>query len=194
MTPPESAAPLIIVTGLPRSGTSLVMSLLHAGGHPILTDSLRPPDPDNPHGYFEYSPVKSLMSDATWLPAHHGQAIKIISPLLPYIPTSLPLKVILIERPLAEVLASQAAMLTRAGKPQPADPALLARAWQNQIATTHTLLAHRPHTQLLTLQHRELLQNPAAEIDRLLNFLPTLRNRAALLRTIDPALHRQKTV
>ena len=191
MTPPELTTALVVVTGLPRSGTSLVMSLLYAGGYPIVSDSLRPPDPDNPHGYFEYTPVKSLMSDHSWLPAHCGKAIKIISPLLPYLPANLPLKVILIERPLAEVLASQAAMLTRAGRSQPSDPALLASAWQKQLTATHALLAHRSYTQLLTLQHRTLLQTPTAEIDRLFSFLPTLQNRADLLRTIDPNLHRQ---
>ena len=189
---PKPDRHLVIVTGLPRSGTSLVMSLLHAGGHPVLTDHLRPPDPDNPGGYFEYTPVKSLMHDSTWLPNYYGQAIKIISPLLSYIATDLPLKVILIERPLAEVLASQTAMLTRAGKPHPPDPALLASAWQKQVTATRTHLVHRPHTRLLILQHCQLLQNPIPEIDRLLAFLPTLRNRAALLEIIDPTLHRQR--
>ena len=188
---PDLAAPLVIVTGLPRSGTSLVMSLLAAGGHPILTDQLRTPDPDNPRGYFEFEPVKSLMRDNTWLHAHAGQAIKIISPLLPFIPPDLPLDVIWIQRHLPEVLASQSAMLARAGKPQTAKPALLATAFQKQTLATEAFLTRRPLTRVLALQHHELLQSPALQISRLLEFLPSLQNHGAMLQTIDPALHRQ---
>ena len=104
---PELDDPLVIVSGLPRSGTFLMMSLLAAGGHPILTDQLRTPDPDNPRGYFEYTPVRSLMRDNTCLSAHRGRAIKIISTLLPFIPADLPLKVICMQRHLPEVLASE---------------------------------------------------------------------------------------
>lgn len=189
---PDLAAPLVIVTGLPRSGTSLVMSLLAAGGHPILTDQLRTPDPDNPRGYFEFEPVKSLMRDNTWLHAHAGQAIKIISPLLPFIPPDLPLDVIWIQRHLPEVLASQSAMLVRAGKPQTADPALLATAFQKQTLATEAFLTRRPRTRVLALQHHELLQSPVQQITRLQDFLPILQNHDAMLQTIDPALHRQR--
>jgi hypothetical protein len=189
---PDPAAPLVLVSGLPRSGTSLVMGLLAAGGHPVLTDGLRLPDADNSRGYFEYEPVKSLMRDQRWLYQHRGPAIKIISALLPFIPADLPMKVILIERRLPEVLASQAAMLRRAGRAQPAGPALLAAAFRKQTAATHLLLATRPGTAVLHLHHHELLQEPAIQIERLCAFLPVLGNPEAMLRTIDPALHRQK--
>ena len=189
---PELEDPLVIVSGLPRSGTSLMMSLLAAGGHPILTDQLRTPDPDNPRGYFEYTPVRSLMRDNTWLSAHRGRAIKIISTLLPFIPADLPLKVICMQRHLPEVLASQAAMLSRAGKPQPPDPSLLAAAFQKQITITEAFLAQRPLTRILNIYHHRLLQSPAGEIDRLMAFLPVLRNHLAMLGVIDPTLHRQR--
>ena len=195
MTPlpaPDVPLPLVIVTGLPRSGTSLVMSLLAAGGHPILEDHRRAPDPDNPRGYYEFEPVKSLMRDNTWLHAHAGQAIKIISTLLPFIPPDLPLDVIWIQRHLPEVLASQSTMLMRAGKPLAANPALLATAFQKQTMATEAFLTRRPRTRVLALQHHELLQSPVQQISRLLDFLPSLQNESKMLQTIDPALHRQR--
>lgn len=198
MTPSAPApagpdAPLIVVTGLPRSGTSLVMSLLAAAGQPLLTDHHRPADPDNPRGYHEFQPVKSLMKDNTWLPAQQGVAVKIISTLLPFIPPGLPLKIILIQRRLPEVLASQAAMLARAGLPS-VPASLLAAAWQKQSAQTLEFITHRPRTGVLILQHRELLENPLPPLEQLLAFLPHLhQDPRALLPAIDPALHRQKS-
>ncbi|MDB6069093.1 MAG: hypothetical protein JWL81_264 [Verrucomicrobiales bacterium] len=188
--PPDS--PLVVVTGLPRSGTSLVMGLLAAAGQPLLTDHHRPADPDNPRGYHEFQPVKSLMRDNTWLQSQRGSAVKIISTLLPFIPPDLPLKIILIQRRLAEVLASQAAMLARAGLSS-APTALLAAAWQKQNAQTLDFITNRPRTGVLILPHHELLENPLPWLERLLAFLPHLRqDPRALLPAIDPTLHRQK--
>lgn len=113
--------PVIVVSGLPRSGTSLMMRMLAAGGVPLLTDGQRTADEDNPYGYFEYEPVKALQRDATWLPQARGKAIKIISQLLPTLPPDVPYRVLFMRRELREVLASQRQMLVRRGKPSDAD-------------------------------------------------------------------------
>ena len=108
--------PIIIVSGLPRSGTSLMMQMLKAGGVEILSDGNRAADPDNPQGYWEYEPVKSLRRDNSWLKLAEGKAVKVISALLPYLDLDLTYKIILMKRPLAEVIASQRKMLQRLGK------------------------------------------------------------------------------
>ena len=70
--------PTIIVSGLPRSGTSLAMQMLHAGGVPVLTDSLRAADTDNPRGYLEFERVKQIKTDKSWLDDAAGKAVKIV--------------------------------------------------------------------------------------------------------------------
>ena len=96
--------PVIIVSGLPRSGTSLMMQMLKAGGLEILSDDNRQADSDNPKGYLEYEPVKALRRDNTWLQMAQGKAVKIISSLLPYLHRDLSYQIIFMKRPLAEVI------------------------------------------------------------------------------------------
>ena len=45
---------IIVVSGLPRSGTSMMMKMLEVGRQPILTDNLREADANNPNGYYEF--------------------------------------------------------------------------------------------------------------------------------------------
>ena len=101
---------IIIVSGLPRSGTSLVMSMLLAGGIDIVSDNIRKPDIDNPKGYYEYEKVKTLHKDATWLSEAKGKSIKIISHLLYSLPETLTYKIIFVNRDIQEILASQGKM------------------------------------------------------------------------------------
>src|SRR5262245_34520180 len=104
---------IVVVSGLPRSGTSLMMQMLQAGGMPLLTDDLRPADTNNPKGYWEYEPVKRLQQDNTWMHKAEGKAVKVISVLLQYLPPQHTYKIIFMQRPMQEVLASQTVMLER---------------------------------------------------------------------------------
>jgi len=114
--PLDLSQTIIIVSGLPRSGTSMMMQMLQAGGLPLLTDDRRPADPDNPKGYFEYEPVKRLHKDASWLPEAQGSAVKIMAPLLTGLRPDLTYRVIFMTRPMDEVLRSQTAMLAHRGE------------------------------------------------------------------------------
>ena len=113
---------LIVVTGLPRSGTSMLMQMLAAGGVGVLSDGLRAADEDNPRGYLEFEPVKNLLKDSKWLFEARGKAVKIVAPLLAALPPGLPCRVILCERDLDEVLDSQERMLARRNQPLAATP------------------------------------------------------------------------
>ena len=108
---PPLAECLVVVTGLPRSGTSMVMQMLAAGGVRVLTDGLRAADEDNPRGYQEFEPVKNLLNDSAWLLEGRGKAVKSRGAVIDALPAALPCRVILSERNLDEVLDSQERML-----------------------------------------------------------------------------------
>jgi len=195
MTPP---APIVIVSGLPRSGTSLVMQMLQTGGAPLLVDSVRPADADNPRGYFEYEPVKRLRFICDWMPTATGKALKVISPLLAYLPGGYAYHIILVERDLREVVASQQSMLVRTNR---AGASLsqeeLVLAFERKQAEVDTVLAGRRDFRLLRLQHRQLLLNPAAETLELAQFVATAWPKipldlAAMAAVVEPPLYRHR--
>ncbi|MEP6810925.1 MAG: sulfotransferase family protein, partial [Chthoniobacterales bacterium] len=184
---------ITVVSGLPRSGTSLMMQMLAAGGIPPLTDHQRLADESNPRGYFEFDAVKRLRSDQSWLEQARGHALKIIHLLLRELPTDrgFEYRVVFMRRPLAEVLASQRAMLERAGKTA-ADDAVLAKAFAAQIEQAREWLAAAPGVSVLHLEHHDLFENSSAAADRVNAFLGGNLNVAAMLPVIDPALYRQR--
>ncbi|MGO9469165.1 MAG: hypothetical protein ACLQVF_33985 [Isosphaeraceae bacterium] len=108
---------IIIVSGLPRSGTSLMMQMLDQGGVEIVTDNIRRADTDNPRGYYELEQVKKIKNDVSWLPATRGKAFKMVSQLLYELPPTEEYRVIFMERDLDEMLVSQEKMLARLNKP-----------------------------------------------------------------------------
>src|SRR5438270_5105425 len=108
---------IIIVSGLPRSGTSLMMQMLDQGGVEVLTDNIRTADTDNPRGYYEFEKVKKIKQDASWLPQTRGKAFKMVSQLLYDLPASEQYLIIFMERDLDEMLLSQEKMLERLNRP-----------------------------------------------------------------------------
>ena len=129
LSPRRTAPPIVVVSGLPRSGTSMMMRMLEAGGLPPLTDGLRAPNDDNPLGYYEFERVKKLPEgDVGWLPEAQGHAVKIIAALLPHLPDSATYRVLFMRRAMSEILASQRRMLIRRGEDADAvDDAEMAR-------------------------------------------------------------------
>jgi hypothetical protein len=189
------AAPafITVVSGLPRSGTSLMMQMLHAGGLPALSDGLRTADESNPRGYFEYEPVKRLRGDSGWLPQARGQAVKIIHLLLRdlRLDGSLQYRVVFMQRPLDEVLSSQRAMLQRGGKAG-GDPALLKKAFEAQLAQLDAWLVAQPAIRVFRQPYHQVVQEPLVVAQALSTFLDLELDTAAMVRVADPALHRQR--
>jgi len=184
---------LVVVTGLPRSGTSMFMQMLAAGGMSILTDGLREPDEDNPRGYLEFEPVKNLLKDSAWLLGGRGKVVKIVAPLLAALPAGLPCRIILSERDLGEVLDSQERMLERRKQPLPATPErrkLLRDEYGRTLARVKAALGRRPQTELLVVEHRAAILNPAAVAARVNAFLGGGLDVEKMAAAIDPALHR----
>lgn len=183
-----------VVSGLPRSGTSLMMQMLHAGGLAVLSDGLRTADENNLRGYYEYEPVKRLRLDRTWLPQARGHVVKVIHLLLRelLLDGSLHYRVVFMQRPLDEVLASQRAMLEREGR-QAADAALLTRAFENQLAQLDGWLAAQPAITVLRVPYHQVLRQPAAVAAEVNAFLGLQLDTAAMAGAVDPALHRQRS-
>jgi hypothetical protein len=190
----EPGAALTIVTGVPRSGTSLVMQMLAAGGHPIASDGVRRADADNPRGYFELEAARRLARDASWLPELGGRALKLVHTLVPSLPATLQYKVLVVRRRLDEVLASQGVMLARQGvAPNPAEDVRLRPALEAQLARLEAWLDAQPGVAWLRIDHAELLARPGREAERLARFLGGGLDARAMAACVDPSLHRQRS-
>lgn len=188
--------PIIIVSGLPRSGTSMMMKMLGAGGLPLLTDGVRTPDDSNPDGYFELEAVKSLDTrvDRSWLDGARGQGVKILSPLLAYLPDTYNYRVIFMQRPLQEVLASQNIMLARAGEATDVVPASEVIAqYDAHLRRVRALLASRPCVETLFVEHGEVLADPRAQADRVNAFVGGGLDPARMAEAVNARLYRNRS-
>jgi hypothetical protein len=184
---------ITVVSGLPRSGTSLMMQMLAAGGLPALTDAVRAPDESNPRGYLEFEPVKRLRSDQSWLEQARGHAVKIIHLLLRELPTDgrFQYRVLFLRRPMEEVVASQHAMLARAGKAS-ADPATLSKIYLSQLAQVEQWLAEHTCFESRSIEYHRILRDPVAVADEVNVFLGGDLAPAAMAETVDRTLYRQR--
>jgi hypothetical protein len=184
---------ITVVSGLPRSGTSLMMQMLAAGGIPPMSDELRTPDESNPRGYFELEAVKRLRADQSWLTNAQGHAIKIIHLLLRELPVDgcFEYRVLFMKRALAEVLASQRAMLERQGKTS-ADPMVLTKVYQAQLAQVEQWMALQSCFSVLFVEHHHLINSPVEAAARISEFLGGDLDTAAMAAAVDPLLYRQR--
>jgi hypothetical protein len=191
---PPSSEPIIVVSGLPRSGTSLMMNMLRAGGVPIVTDEQRTADEDNPRGYFELERVKQLArGDVSWVQEANGQAVKVISALLEHLPPTAHYRVLFMQRRLPEVLASQRKMLERRGEPTDTVPdEKMAALFEKHLEKIDGWLKQQPNFSVLYVPYHELAEQPAAQLDRIIAFLGLTLDREAMLSAVDPALYRNR--
>jgi len=188
---------ITIVSGLPRSGTSLMMQLLEAAGIPLFTDDKRKADGSNEKGYHEHEKVGSLMSaaDRKWLEQTPGSAVKIVAPLLSFLPSKPPGKenhyrVIFMERDMAEILESQSSMLRRLDKPAPSGD--VSKAYQQQVRHAKSWI-NAQGIPALSVSHRDLIASPRAAIAEILAFLCSDASPDVLAAVIDPALYRTRS-
>ena len=182
-----------IVSGLPRSGTSMAMQMVVAGGIAPVTDELRAPDADNPRGYFEFERVKSLRTDKAWIDGARGKVVKVIHMLVPELPDDRAYRVVFLERDLREVVKSQSTMLARSAKAGGAlPPERLMAIYQQQLAQVHAWLAARPNFRVLPVRHADFMRDAAAQARAINEFLGGDLDVAAMTAAVDPSLHRNK--
>jgi tetratricopeptide (TPR) repeat protein len=186
---------LVVVTGLPRAGTSMLMQMLAAGGMPVLTDDIRTADEDNPRGYYEFEPVKKLMADSRWLSDAKGKAVKIVAPLVPSIPRGIPLRLIVIERDLDEILASQEKMIQRRGEKVPGTVERrdrLKAEYRRALRRVAKWVENRQDASVLALSRAEVLRDAAGASERIREFLDGIVIAEAMAAAVDPSLHRNR--
>lgn len=170
--PEKSGKVFCIVSGLPRSGTSLLMQMLKAGGLEPMSDNERVPDENNPEGYLEWEAIKALPSNPELILEAEGKVAKVVLPLLPSLPRIHRYKIILMERELLEVAVSQNAMLRSSGKPElPLDETMRILSEYNLAITTQ--IQSWPHFDYLPISFNSLVttDNPRHIVDRIVNFL-----------------------
>jgi len=184
---------ITIVSGLPRSGTSMLMKMLEAGGMDVLTDNLRTADEDNPKGYDEFEAVKQLEEDQEWLPEAQGKVVKIISQLLKPLPQDYKYKVIFMRRKMEEILASQKQMLIRRGEPTDAvADETIAALFQKHLSQVEAWLAEQSNFEVLYVHYSEALKQPAEIVEQINEFLGGSLEVEQMKSVVDTSLHRQR--
>jgi hypothetical protein len=186
--------PVVIVSGLPRSGTSMAMKMLEAGGMELVVDNVRTADVDNPKGYYEDERVKDLaeMEDTSWFRAARGKVIKVVSSLLNYLPADNAYKVIFMRRNLHEVLASQAKMLERRGEEsQTGDEELLAM-YESHLEKVQFQLRFRPHFEALYVNYADVVSDPLSQARLMAGFVGGRLDVPKMAAAVDGSLYRNR--
>ena len=190
----SQSAAITIVSGLPRSGTSMLMQMLEAGRLPVLTDSVRASDDDNLRGYYEYEPVKSIRRDASWLQHAEGKAVKVVYLLLKDLPIQYQYRVIFTRRDLQEVVRSQRVMLDRRGeRGANLGSQEMIRTFQRQLKALDDWLDQRPNFRRLDVQYSDVVADPRAQARRMAEFLGVPLDIEAMAAVVEPSLHRQRS-
>jgi predicted AlkP superfamily phosphohydrolase/phosphomutase len=195
--PPLEEGEVVIVSGLPRSGTSMLMQMLVAGGLAPLTDGIRQPDEDNPRGYFEFEPVKTMGRNHDWLSEARGKVVKIVAPLLPNLPDGVACRIVFIDRNLDEILVSQRQMMIRNGKTvddSPARHARLKAEYGRLVIQVAKHLERRPGTHVLRLHRDSVMRDPVEAASAINRFLGGHLDVAAMAAEVQPSLNHQKAV
>jgi hypothetical protein len=185
---------ITIVSGLPRSGTSMMMKMLEAGGIPPLTDEIRMADKDNPKGYYEFERVKQLdKGDTAWLELASGKAVKVIAALLKYLPSDYTYKVIFMLRDLDEMLRSQKQMLIRRGEsPDKVDDEEMAAVFRKHLSQIQTWLDGQPNFEVTYISYNDILKDPIEQAEKINLLLDGTLNVEKMVDVVDPNLYRQR--
>jgi hypothetical protein len=189
----QDSEPITIVSGLPRSGTSMMMRMLEAGGVSPLTDHVRKPDEDNPLGYYEFEAVKQTKKDASWLQQAAGKAVKMVYRLLYDLPPDHRYRVLFMRRKLEEVIASQDVMLSRRGRrADTLSRDRLRGLFEEQLHEFERWVARQPNFQILDVSYNDVLADPRAAAQAVNQFLGGALNVEAMVKVVEPMLYRQR--
>jgi hypothetical protein len=184
---------ITIVSGIPRSGTSLMMQMLAAGGMAAMTDGQRASDPNNPRGYYEFELVKSLARNPEVMADAEGKVAKVVSSLLKFLPAGHDYRIIFMRRPLLEVVASQDRMLERLGKavPAAAKESVIA-AFEQHLKQVGRWLSEQKNMPVLYVDYTSVLEDATSATSRICTFLQKDLDTAAMATRVDLSLHREK--
>ena len=184
---------LTIVSGLPRSGTSMMMRMLEAGGMEPLTDNIRTPNQENPAGFYEYEPVKRTKDDPSWVTPALGKAVKMVYQLVYDMPESQSYRVLCMRRNMDEILASQRAMLIRSGHdPDEVSDDQISRLFNKALVQFESWAEEQTNIEMIMVSYNAIQQDSRAELGRLNDFLDGRLNLDAMVAIVDPALYRNR--
>ncbi len=185
---------IIIVSGLPRSGTSMMIKMLEAGGLEVLTDHIRKANEDNPKGYYEFERVKKLPEgDTEWLEEARAKVVKIISALIIHLPPTYSYKILFMRRNIAEIIASQNKMLTnRAQTSSKVDDAEVARLFDKHLDQVYAWLNQHPNAEYIDVNYNQMFQDPLSLLKQVNQFLGSTLDVEKMVAVLDPSLYRQR--
>jgi len=185
---------ITIVSGLPRSGTSLMMQMLVAGGMIALSDGERRADTDNPRGYLEWERIKQLPKDPACIAEGEGKVVKVISRLLLSLPAGHEYRIIFMQRPLPEVLASQDEMLRRRGTyREGTDPAAISAAFEKHLREVNAWIDGKPYVKTLRVPYHDALSKPKDISRQVAQFLEIPLDVNAMVQQVDASLYRNRS-
>ena len=188
--------PIIIVSGLPRSGTSMIMKMLKVGGITLLTDNVRKADQDNPQGYYEFEKIKNLHreEDKSWIGDAKGKALKVISELLKELPPNSFFKLIFMDRDLEEVIISQNKMLIRRGEPSdPADNRKMMLLFEKHLRKVKNWIRQQSNFEVIFVDYKEVLEDPIRHAERIKDFLQRELDVKRMAGVVDKRLYRSRS-
>lgn len=185
---------IVIVSGLPRSGTSMMMQILEAGGLEILTDNIRTTDLDNQKGYYELEIVKQLPEETSFLKEAQGKVVKIISELVTYLPDDYHYKIVFMRRTISEVLASQKIMLERRGNPVNAiSDEEMAALFQASLNNVLRFLEGKKNFDVLFVDYKTVIEDPETVFSQLNTFLEDRLSLEKMRQVPDSKYYRNRS-
>jgi hypothetical protein len=184
---------VIVVSGLPRSGTSMMMKAIDAGGIEPIIDNIRKADEDNPKGYYEFEPVKKTKEDASWLNDAPGKVVKMVYRLLYDLPAEFQYRVVFMRRDIKEVLASQNKMLERSGRSGGGiSDEQMEALFAGELAKCEKWLSEQSNFRVLFADHRDMINDATTQVQKISDFLDGELDTEAMAATVDPALYRNR--
>ena len=184
---------ITVVSGLPRSGTSLMMQMLAAGGMAVLSDGERKADADNPKGYLEWERIKQLPKEPSLIAEAEGKVVKVISQLILSLPDGHDYRIVFMQRPMPEVLKSQEEMLKRRGTYQPGrDASVIGPVFQRHLIDVDKWLAAKANSRVLRVAYHRVLREPQAVAEEVTKFLGVMLDTGAMVAQVDGSLYRNR--
>ena len=186
---------ITIVSGLPRSGTSLMMRMLDKGGIEPLIDNIRTPDEDNPKGYYEFERVKGLPEDTEWLPRAKGKAVKVLAELIKHLPPGYRYRIVFMMRNIEEIVESQKKMMIRRGEdPDSVPDEEMAELLRRYLVHLKKTVNSREEMKVLYVSYNDMMINPEMEIHEINEFFEGILDTGSMMSSIDPGLYRNKAM
>ena len=183
---------IYIVTGLPRSGTPMMMKMFDAGGIKPISDGLRQADIDNPNGYYELEAVKDIKTDVSWLEDAPGKVVKMVSMLLFNLPSTYEYKIVFMRRKMAEIIASQNRMLTRLGEKAEKNDEEMGKLYELHLAEIIDWLSKKSNIKFVEINYNQIMIDPLRELNRLVPLCEDQLNIDEMAKVVNASLYRQR--